>query len=70
MSSVSRYKLILKPCFVMQCLEDVGIRLKRFAGVSMGASVAGFLSVGFTSDELVTLYVQDLSIFIRGEHNP
>ena len=40
--------------------------MTRFAGVSIGASVAGFLSVGFSVDELVALYLQDLSIFIRG----
>lgn len=50
-------------------MEDVGIRPKRFAGVSIGASLAGFLSVGFTSEELVALYLQDLSIFIRGKLN-
>jgi len=48
-------------------LNDVGIRLKRFAGSSIGATVAGFLSVGYTADEMVALYLQDLSVFIRGE---
>ncbi|KAF6026289.1 hypothetical protein EB796_015405 [Bugula neritina] len=49
----------------VKCLNDVGIRLKRFAGSSIGATVAGFLSVGYTADEMVALYLQDLSVFIR-----
>lgn len=50
----------------LQCLEDVGIRMTRFAGSSIGATIAALLAVGYTSDELVTLYIQDLSMFIRG----
>ena len=51
-----------------QCLEDAGIKLKRFAGSSIGSTIAGLLSVGYSSDELIALYIQDLSIFIRGMH--
>lgn len=56
------------PCDFSQCLEDAGIKLKRFAGSSIGSTIAGLLSVGYSSDELIALYIQDLSIFIRGKH--
>ena len=33
----------------------------------MGASVAALLSIGYTADELVPLYIQQLEMFIRGK---
>jgi len=51
-------------------MEEVGIKLKRFAGSSIGSTVAGLLAVGYTADELIALYMQDLSIFIRGKGDP
>lgn len=64
--SAQNNHLLINIAVFTQCLEDMKIKIKRFAGSSMGASVAALLSVGYTADELVSLYIQDLSIFIRG----
>lgn len=58
--------LLLRYCFALQVLEEAGIKLKRYAGSSIGAVIAALLAVGYSSSEVLDEFSVDLRQFFEG----
>ena len=54
---------------MFQVLEEVGVRLKRFAGASAGSFMAALLAAGYSAAEITEVMSQDLQAIFLGKTN-